>query len=287
MTAVLINNRYRLISPLGKGGFGITVLAEDTHMPSRRSCVIKQLKPASDDPRFYQFAQERFHREAAILEELSRGNEQIPKLHAYFEETGRFYLVQELIEGKTLQSHIRSDGPMSESQVTEILASILSVLEYVHSKGIIHRDIKPDNVILRLADHKPVLIDFGAVKETMMDHDDHGQTKVIGTPGYMPIEQGLGRPVYSSDLYSLGLVAIFMLTGKHPKDLGHDPLTGGITWQKALPTISPTLATVINTAIQPHPRDRYSTAQEMLSGMGDLHVDMLTDQLRRFRRKDR
>jgi serine/threonine-protein kinase len=140
-------------------------------------------------------------------------------------------------------------------------------------------------VIIRQHDHKPVLIDFGAVKETVRDQNKAGQSKIIGTPGYMPIEQGLGRPVFASDLYSLGLVAIFMLTGKEPKNISHDPLTGTIQWRDPAQNISPTLTKVLDKAVEPHFRDRYTTARAMLADMGDLHVDMLADQLRRFRRR--
>lgn len=285
MARGLLNNRYLPKVPLGKGGFGFTVIAEDTHMPSRRACVIKQLNPITQDPQFYKFAQERFHREAAILEELGRECEQIPTLYAYFEERGRFYLVQELIEGDTILARVNSSGLFRESEVTDILDNTLKVLEFVHSKNIIHRDIKPENVILRKSDNKPVLIDFGAVKETMLNANEvENQTKVIGTPGYMPIEQGVGRPVFSSDLFSLAMTAIFMLTGRHPKYLKYDPLTGGVQWQELAGSVSVTLAEVLNKAIQSHPRDRYQTAGEMLGAMGDLHLDLLADQLRRFKR---
>ncbi|GAB1537578.1 hypothetical protein NUACC21_02230 [Scytonema sp. NUACC21] len=111
--------------------------------------------------------QERFHREAAILEDLGGSSEQIPTLYAYFQLDEQFYLVQEYIEGDTLTAKVRQQGVLNESSVREILASLLTVLEYVHSKHIVHRDIKPDNIILRHRDGKPVMIDFGAVRETM------------------------------------------------------------------------------------------------------------------------
>lgn len=157
----LLNNRYQIIRTLGSGGFGETFIAEDTHMPSGRWCVIKQLKPVVNNPQVYQLVQERFQREAAILEELGNANSQIPSLYAYFELAGQFYLVQEWIEGSTLTDKVRQQGLMSENSVKEILIGILPVLDYVHSKRIVHRDIKPDNIILRQSDGQPVLIDFG------------------------------------------------------------------------------------------------------------------------------
>lgn len=85
MTPTLLNNRYRIIQTLGSGGFGDTFLAEDTQMPSQRRCVIKQLKPITNNPQIYQLVQQRFQREAAILEELGEENPQIPRLYAYLE----------------------------------------------------------------------------------------------------------------------------------------------------------------------------------------------------------
>ncbi len=102
MTPTLLNNRYRVLQTLGGGGFGNTFLAEDTYMPSGRRCVIKQLKPVTHDPQAYQMVQERFQREAAVLEDLGEGNNQIPRLYAYFTEAGQFYLLQEWIQVDTL-----------------------------------------------------------------------------------------------------------------------------------------------------------------------------------------
>ncbi|YAF93860.1 MAG: protein kinase [Nodularia sp. CChRGM 3473] len=268
MTTTLLNNRYQVIQVLGAGGFGETFLAEDTHMPSRRRCVIKQLKPIANDPKTYQMIQQRFEREAATLEYLGESSDQIPKLYAYFSENGLFYLVQEWIHGQTLTDVIAAKGSVNETAVREILLSLLSVLDYVHSKGIIHRDIKPDNIILRSLDSKPVLIDFGAVKETIRSvvssPNYPTRSMVIGTPGYMPTEQAVGRPVYATDIYSLGLTAIYLLTGKHPSALQTHLQTGEILWQEYAPHISPHLATVLNQSIKPHAGDRYSTASKML-----------------------
>ncbi|WP_392530771.1 protein kinase [Nostoc sp. C117] len=269
MTSTLLNNRYQVIEVIGAGGFGETFLAEDTHMPSRRQCVIKQLKPiTNNDPQTYQIIQQRFEREAATLEYLGESCNQIPKLYAYFEENGRFYLVQEWIHGQTLTKIIEAKGFESETVVREILLSLLSVLDYVHSKGIIHRDIKPENIIVRSVDGKPVLIDFGAVKETIRSVVNSPgyptRSLVIGTPGYMPSEQAVGRPVYGTDIYSLGLTAIYLLTGKHPQQLLTDLQTGEILWQQYAPNVSAQLAGVLNQAINPHAGDRYSTASKML-----------------------
>ncbi|MEH2290849.1 protein kinase domain-containing protein [Nostoc sp.] len=269
MTLTLLNNRYQVIQVIGAGGFGETFLAEDVHMPSRRRCVIKQLKPiTNNDPQTYQLIQQRFEREATTLEFLGESSHQIPKLYAYFSENGQFYLVQEWIHGQTLTQIVEAKGFESETAVRQILLSLLSVLDYIHSKGIIHRDIKPENIILRSVDGEPVLIDFGAVKETIRSVVNSPgyptRSLVIGTPGYMSSEQAVGRPVYATDIYSLGLTAIYLLTGKHPQELLTDLKTGEILWQQHVPNVSSQLATVLNQAIKPHAGDRYSTASKML-----------------------
>lgn len=274
MTIQLLNDRYQVIRTLGAGGFGETYLAEDTYMPSKRRCVVKQLRPIQNNPQIYQLVQERFQREAAILEELGGATDQIPALYAYFVADSQFYLVQEWIEGDTLTAKLQQQGLLSESAVQEILVNLLPVLEYVHSQRIVHRDIKPDNIILRHRDGKAVLIDFGAVRESMgtvvNSQGNVTSSIVIGTPGYMPSEQAAGRPVFSSDLYSLGLTAIYLLTGKQPQQLELDSQTGEIMWREYASHISPVLASVLDRAIAYHPRDRYSTARAMLDDLQSL-----------------
>jgi serine/threonine-protein kinase len=267
----LLKNRYRIISNLSRGGFGETFLAEDTDMPSARRCVIKKLIPITNDSQIYQVVKERFGREAVILEKLGEGCSQIPSLYAYFEQSGHFYLVQEWIEGTTLQEKVKREGPLNENLVREILINILSVLEYVHSHHIVHRDIKPDNIILRAADMKPVLIDFGAVKESMgtvmATTGGTNHSIAIGTPGFMSSEQIAGRPVYASDLYSLGLTAIYLLTGKYPQAFATNAATGEILWRQDAPNISPALAVTLDKAIHANSRDRFLNAKEMLAAL--------------------
>ncbi len=274
MSSKLLNNRYRILQVLGAGGFGKTFLAEDTHLPSRRRCVIKQLKPTTQSKALYQIVKERFQREAVILEALGTGSDQIPTLYAYFTQGEEFYLVQEWVEGETLKHAVETQGTSSEATVKQILIDLLPVLDYVHQKRLIHRDIKPENVILRRRDQRPVLIDFGAVKEAMgavLRPQDHSASSiVIGTPEFMPPEQSAGRPVYSSDLYSLALTAVYLLTGKLPQELGTHPETAEVTWRSAAPDVSPDFAQVLNKAMRLDCRKRYGTAQEMLEALRKL-----------------
>ncbi|MBE9051990.1 YARHG domain-containing protein [Nostocales cyanobacterium LEGE 11386] len=270
----LLNDRYQVIRTLGAGGFGETYLAEDTYMPSKRRCVVKQLRPIQNNPQIYQLVQERFQREAAILETLGGATDQIPALYAYFVANGQFFLVQEWIEGETLTTKVQKQGLFSEGAVQEILVNLLPVLEYVHSQHIVHRDIKPDNIMVRHGDGKSVLIDFGAVRESMgtvfNSQGNPTSSIVIGTPGYMPSEQAAGRPVYSSDLYSLGLTAIYLLTGKQPQQLESDSQTGEIVWRQYASQINPTLVEVLDRAIAYHPRDRFASARAMLDALQSI-----------------
>ena len=277
MKAVLLNNRYRIIKTLGRGGFGETYLTEDTHMPSRRKCVLKQLKPVVKSPKTPLWMKERFQREAAILEELGESSDQIPQLYAYFSEDDKFYLVQEWIEGLTLDQYWSQEGNLHRNEIKQILLQLLPVLDYVHSRRIIHRDIKPENIILRRGDNKPFLIDFGAVKEAIATEINEGShssySASIGTPGYMASEQAAGRPIYSSDLYSLGLTMIFLLTGKSPHELETDPRNGEIIWREHTSNLDLELAEIIDKAICFHPRDRFTTAKEMLDALSNEVVD--------------
>ncbi len=266
---MLLNNRYRIIRTLGSGGFGETFLAEDTQIPSTRQCVIKQLKVIHNSPQTYELIKQRFSREAAILESLGDANDQIPRLYAYFCDGQQFYLAQEYIQGQTLRETILSYGCLSESKVREILISLLELLDYVHGQGIVHRDIKPENIIIRSSDNQPVLIDFGAVRETIaaqLNSDGNVTSSIIiGTPGFMSMEQAAGRAVFSSDLYSLGLVAIYLLTAKLPQELHADTYSGEIIWQKN--DISSDFATVLDKAIRSHLKERFVSATERLEAL--------------------
>ena len=106
----MLNNRYLILSALGRGGFGQTYLVEDMHSPSRRLRVVKQLKPQAADPELFPLIRGRFEREAATLERLGEATDQIPTLHAYFSEGGEFYLVQDWIEGRSIAQKVREGG---------------------------------------------------------------------------------------------------------------------------------------------------------------------------------
>ncbi len=270
MIGKLLDHRYQVIRVLAMGGFGQTYIAQDTRRPGNPICVVKHLKPGTD-PRVFDTAKRLFNSEAETLEKLGN-HDQIPRLLAYFDENQEFYLVQEYIEGHTLAEELIPGKRWSESRVIQLLQEVLEILEFVHRQGVIHRDIKPDNIIRRASDNKLVLVDFGAVKQLRTQLVTVGgqptATVVIGTPGYMPTEQGQGKPRPNSDIYSLGIIAIQALTGLSATELQEDPETGEIIWQQSV-TLNYRLAAVLSKMVHYHFKDRYQNATEALQACKD------------------
>ncbi|KYC39905.1 serine/threonine protein kinase [Scytonema hofmannii PCC 7110] len=277
MIGKLLDHRYQVIKVLATGGFGETYIAKDTKRPGSPVCVVKHLKPASSDSKVFDTARRLFHSEAETLEKLGN-HDHIPRLLAYFDENQEFYLVQEFVEGHPLSDELHPNRRWSESQTIAMLQEVLGILKFVHGQGVIHRDIKPDNIIRRSSDGKLVLVDFGAVKQLRVSSGysahtqlftvagNHSATVAIGTPGYMPTEQGQGKPRPNSDLYSLGIIAIQALTGVAPMDLQEDTYTGEILWQHLVP-VSNNFEAVLSKMVRYHFKDRYQSASEALQSL--------------------
>ena len=266
----MFNERYKILSNLAQGGFGETFLAEDTKMPSRRRCVIKRLKPEFTSNDLYEVVKQRFAREAATLEVLGENHDQIPRLYGYFEEKHEFYLVQEFIEGEPWNNILKQRLQIPAEEVRQLLMDVLLVLDYIHSQGIIHRDVKLSNLICRATDGKPVLIDFGAVKEKI--HNSAPNSVAVGTPGFMSPEQIAGQPSAASDIYSLGVSAIALVTGLYPQVLETDTI-GKYSWFSHAPHLSPELAEILDRAIHPSLEQRFHSAQEMLKALRELNPE--------------
>jgi serine/threonine-protein kinase len=226
MIGNILRQRYRIVKELElkKGGFGETYLAEDLDIPvtPKPFCVVKRLKPTEIDRDSIRL----FEQEARILYELGQNHDQIPKLYAHFQEGEDFYIIQEFIEGKDLTNEISPGKKLSEIDVIQLLKDTLEILVYVHDNKVIHRDIKPDN-IMRRKDGKLVLIDFGAIKQintttAAIKSGSTTRTIGIGTRGYTPLEQAMGKPKFSSDIYALGMTAIQALIDLSPRLLPED-----------------------------------------------------------------
>jgi serine/threonine protein kinase len=274
--------RYRVLQKLGEGSFAETFLAEDELLPDAFRCVIKKLKTGVEEESKLLIAKRLFDAEARSLHQLG-SHGQIPQLLAHFEEDGEFYLVEEYIQGTSLYNELAAGQQWSEGYVIKLLKDMLEVLKFVHQKQVIHRDIKPSNIIRREQDGKIVLIDFGAVKQvTNQALDDRSMaaphTVIVGTPGYMPGEQLRGSPRTSSDVYAVGMIAIYALTGLNPAlgQLPEDESTAEIMWRDHA-NISPELASILDKMVAYDFRQRYPSAAEALDAVHALTLHRQED----------
>ena len=303
--------RYELAKILGAGGFGQTYLAVDTHCrlsessnskPANRQsdrllgevdldrdleradwalpqayCVVKQLKPASQDSSFLSVARRLFETEVKTLQRLG-SHPQIPELLDSFEEENEFYLVQEFVDGTSLEDEI-AQGQFDEDQAIALLESVLPVLHFIHQNHVIHRDLKPDNLIRRRDSGEIVLIDFGAVKEIRTRIITGEQTSLtigIGTQGYTPSEQLSGKPRYSSDIFALGMTVIQALTGKSPVDLPEDSHRLEACWETCA-QVSPGLTILLNKMTRHYIYQRYDSVEAVqcdLARLADLPAEV-------------
>ncbi|ASC71801.1 Serine/threonine-protein kinase [Halomicronema hongdechloris C2206] len=276
MIGTLLAGRYKLIRALGSGGFGQTYLAEDIRATEGQAdhdglCVVKQLQPASQTSNFLTVARRLFDTEVSTLETLGQ-HDQIPTLLDHFEEDNEFYLVQDFIDGQSLKEEFKAKGRFGEADVIDLLHQVLTILSFVHSQNVIHRDIKPDNLIRRHRDGKLVLIDFGAVKQIRTQLSGPSDTQLtvgIGTQGYTPCEQLAGKPRFSSDLYALGMTAIHALSGESPSDWVDDPETTPLQWPMSV-SVSPGLEQFLRQLVQPSVYRRYGSAQAALADLNRL-----------------
>lgn len=263
---LLLKDRYRPLYQIGSGGFGRTFLAVDQHIPSQPQCVIKQLCFPETNPANFAKAVALFRQEAIRLDELR--HPQIPQLLAHFEQRNYLYLVQELITGQTLAQELHQNGVFSEAQIWQVLQSLLPVLDFVHSRQVIHRDIKPANIMRRSPGGELVLIDFGVAKQfTATALVQTGTT--IGSPEYMAPEQTRGKATPASDLYSLGVTCLHLLTGISPFDL-FDVSSDRWAWREYLirgRNVSDRLGEFLDKLIQNALSQRFPSAQAALDAL--------------------
>jgi serine/threonine protein kinase len=264
---LMLGGRYLPMEMLGQGGFGKTFLAIDQQIPSRPQCVVKQLYISNFPRETIGKAKNLFYQEAEHLDSL--GNHlQIPRLLASFQQEENFYLIQEFIEGQTLFDLFAQGGEFTEAQIQDLLTKILPVLKFIHEQNIIHRDIKPGNIILRTIDKLPFLIDFGIAKAMVTVGNTQIGT-IIGTMDYMPPEQTYGKVFPASDLYSLGLTCLYLLTGERAADM-FDVMEEKWLWKQYLPVgqqVSDRLTQVLNKLVSRKLNERYQSAQEVIDDL--------------------
>jgi serine/threonine protein kinase len=278
---------YEAIALIGQGGMGRTFRGIDLGRLGQ-PCAIKQFLPQFQNQqsrtKLMQKAIALFESEAAQLKELG-SHSQIPELIAYFEEDGCLYLVQELIEGENLYNELQTKGLFNETQIYQLLDEMLPVLQFIHDRQVIHRDIKPDNVIrkklitnyeLGITNYEPtvpslVLVDFGAAKSFVSNTANRTGT-LIGSAEYVAPEQARGKAVLQSDLYSLGVTCIHLLTGISPFDL-YDDVRDRWIWQDKLTTsISTHLAGILDRLLEKAIANRYSSASEVIDALRSPNI---------------
>lgn len=260
---LVLQERYRGVRVIGEGGFGRTFLAVDEQRLDT-PCVIKQFLPQQSGSAALEKATELFKQEAFRLRDLGK-HSHIPDLLAFFPQEGRLYLVQEFIEGKNLLDELEQKGKFSESEVKQILIELLPILQFVHDNKVIHRDIKPENIIRSSQTGALFLIDFGVSKEVGGSVLTRVGT-ITGTPGYAPPEQMRGKVFPNSDLYSLAVTCIRLLTGYFQKDDGDDLIFDSMRMQwiwKQYVSVSQELEIVLDKMLQDIPVDRFQSATEV------------------------
>lgn len=274
---LMLDGRYVPTKLLGKGGFGTAFLAGDRRIPGMRSCVVKQFQPTGNlTPQQLEVAAQLFEREAEVLSEIGRVHEQIPELYAFFpmivpswQTTAQdqfFYLVQEYINGQTLETELAQYGQFSEEQALEVMREILKILQFIHHKNIIHRDIKPSN-IMRRQDGKLFLLDFGAVKQVANVSGVATSTSTgIYTLGFAAPEQMGGNKVFpATDLYALAATVVNLLTNQEITQL-FDSYSNQWIWREQV-KIPRHLADILEKMLQPAAQQRFQSAEEVLAAL--------------------
>ena len=270
---LLLQGRYRLVAPLGSGGFGRTFEVDDNG--ARK--VIKVL--LKEHPK----AVELFKQEADVLVRLRHPG--IPKVDrdGYFtftpaHSTESFHcLVMEKIAGANLQDWLKHRGrPISQEQAVNWLKQLSEILDQVHRLNYFHRDIKPHNIMCK-PNGQLVLIDFGTAREvsaTYFAKVGQGQNVTgIVSPGYTPPEQTNGKAVPQSDFFALGRTFVYLLTGKPPTAFPENPRTGRLMWRKGAPQVSDAVANVIDYLMAPFPGNRPQSPQMVLQCLEEINLD--------------
>jgi serine/threonine protein kinase len=271
---LFLQGRYLTTRLLGEGGFGAAFLACDRLTPKLRPCVVKQFKPAMQlNPQQQELAHNLFEKEAEVLDQLGLENPHIPDLFAFFDltipqkatgQTDRlFYIVQEFIDGVTMETDWAAGKALGQSTLLELLHQLLPVLSYIHSHNVIHRDIKPSN-IMRHKNGRFYLLDFGAIRDATKAGAKTSTS--IYSLGYAPPEQVAGQEVFfSSDLYALAATCVVLLTGKEPRDL-FNSATNQWQWTPHASVDRP-IAQMLDKMLAPSPADRFFAASEALQAL--------------------
>lgn len=297
-----LHQTYQIQKTLGAGGFGITYLGvhKDTghayaikeYFPSslavrnvEEGCYALQPFPAKNTEAF-QKGRQRFLNEAKILKSIP-DPENIVSVYDLFEENDTIYLVMEYIDGLTLSQYIHENGPLTFPETAELMAPIIHSLAKIHERGLIHRDISPDNLILGI-DNKLHLIDFGAASKNI---PGNRKNTVILKAGYAPPEQYIpnGSTGTWTDVYAICATMYFALTGASPAEAVERLDTAGPP-PLSIPNLLPWQADLLEKGLQLHPADRFQTAPELslaLERASESAEDAVTELKTNVSQKDR
>jgi serine/threonine protein kinase len=267
-----LENDFTLVRQLGRGGMGAVYLARELALD--RLVAIKVLPPATREDAE---RRARFQREAQLAARLTHPN--IVPLHSYGERDGLSFYAMGYVRGESLADRLRRDGRLPAEEVRRLLAEIADALEYAHAKGVIHRDIKPDNVLIDDESGRPLLADFGIARAAEAGADADG---IVGTPHYMSPEQAAGVPTIDgrTDVYSLGVVGYVLLTGVTPfasttvREFVLEQRTSEAPSLAArAANVPPDLAASIMRSLARDPDRRWPTAQAFKESLGASLAD--------------
>ncbi len=269
-TGSVLQNRYRIVSLLGQGGMGSVYRAWDMRLSVPVALKEMTPQPGLSDQTLGQLRQQ-FQQEATVLARLHHPN--LVRVTDFFEEAGNAYLVMDFVEGESLDNRITQQGPLPEAQVLTWGKQLLSALTYCHDQGIIHRDIKPQNVVVR-PDGQAVLVDFGLVK--LWDPNDPRTKTVmrgVGTPEYAPPEQYEADTAHTdprSDIYSVGATLYHAMAGQAPltATLRMASPERFVPVRKLNPGVGPTTEAAVLRALELNQSKRWQSAAEMAVALG-------------------
>jgi beta-lactam-binding protein with PASTA domain/predicted Ser/Thr protein kinase len=261
----LVDGRYRILKRLGSGGMADVYAAEDSQLGRRVALKVLHRRFAEDE----QFV-ERFRREASSAAGLSHPN--IVGIFDRGEWDGTYYIAMEFVDGRTLKEIVREKGPAPVEAGVDVTLQILRAARYAHKHGIVHRDIKPQNVLID-QDGRVRVTDFGIARAGASDMTETGS--IMGTAQYLSPEQAQGRPVDArSDLYSIGIVLYELLTGHVPFD-AESPVSVALKQvsepplppSELVPAIPPAVEAVVLRAMEKAPERRFQSADEFITAL--------------------
>lgn len=295
--SVLQNGKYKIIESIGQGGFGITYLAEHLELQKNvaiKECFVNQwcrrnnqnVDVGEENLRNFEEFKSKFLIEAQILAKFDHKN--IVKVSDYFVENNTAYFVMEYIDGNSLLTIIKNEGKFDEVKAVELIIKVSTAVDFLHQKSILHRDIKPDNIIIK-HDNDPVLVDFGAAREVAGTKLQH---TIIQTPGYAPIEQSdkYSPKGFYIDIYSIAATLYHLVTGERPVPANERITKDNLKDPRLIsPELSTRLTEVILKAMAVKYTNRYQSVGEFIFALThdikNISFDLSESELTKHQKK--